>query len=490
MKIKKISLQNFRCYEDNEFEFGTNTTIIIGKNGTGKSTLLSALRKGMSFMFSSSANNIFNKNNTTKIEKFLDWDTTFKENGDGFQWPTSIDYTVSIENTDEITWKFFRESYNGKLHSKYYKDVHSFLTKHYKSKNKSWPLFSFYGDCYPHRRKEKNPNINKFNELLLSSYLLPRDIGYSFWNDDGSIATSWFKRYKFILGIIQQDEESIEDLNKEITLLEDYKRKNSNLDDTFTERLRNVKLRLEILSEKFKNTTSYLINEQNFVKEIVIEFFSSSESSLDDELILYDIKKRKTIKDELLFFSFGKANSFDEGIYNEETLPMGYQRLIHIVFDLAYRCFFLNGSNKEFSGIVLIDEIELHLHPNLQKSIMDKFMKTFPGLQFIVTTHSPIILSNLKVEKIEKKILKLDKNNGKYTEEELDNVYGLDYNSNLIDIMGVNISNQILDAYINAYNFLKNEDEKLAIEYKEKIADIYNGIIPVFIKDRMTNDKI
>lgn len=48
------------------------------------------------------------------------------------------------------------------------------------------------------------------------------------------------------------------------------------------------------------------------------------------------------------------------------------------------------------SGIVLIDEIELHLHPKWQGKIVPVLMDTFPNIQFIITTHSPKVLSEIK----------------------------------------------------------------------------------------------
>lgn len=50
---------------------------------------------------------------------------------------------------------------------------------------------------------------------------------------------------------------------------------------------------------------------------------------------------------------------------------------------------------KDIKGIILLDEVELHLHPRLQKNIVDKLRAAFPGVQFITTTHSPLIVSSV-----------------------------------------------------------------------------------------------
>ena len=76
---------------------------------------------------------------------------------------------------------------------------------------------------------------------------------------------------------------------------------------------------------------------------------------------------------------------------------------IGMVGDLAYRCCRLNskknmGALIATPGIVLIDEIELHLHPSWQQQILPTLQKIFPKIQFIVTTHSPQVVSSVPKE--------------------------------------------------------------------------------------------
>lgn len=73
--------------------------------------------------------------------------------------------------------------------------------------------------------------------------------------------------------------------------------------------------------------------------------------------------------------------------------------------DLAYRCLKLNphlGDNalKETPGLVLIDEIDLHLHPNWQRRIVSDLKSAFPKIQFVATTHSPFIVQSLKSNEV------------------------------------------------------------------------------------------
>lgn len=79
----------------------------------------------------------------------------------------------------------------------------------------------------------------------------------------------------------------------------------------------------------------------------------------------------------------------------------GLKAMINIVSEIAYRCIQLNGflgynSVRYTPGVVLIDEVDLYLHPIWQKTVLRDLMSAFPNIQFIVTTHSPFIVQSLK----------------------------------------------------------------------------------------------
>ena len=86
-----------------------------------------------------------------------------------------------------------------------------------------------------------------------------------------------------------------------------------------------------------------------------------------------------------------------------DTLSDGERGSILLVADLAQRLVAANpGASDPLSGsgIVLIDEIELHLHPRWQRAILPALAETFPGCQFVVTTHSPQVLSRVPRDQI------------------------------------------------------------------------------------------
>lgn len=83
--------------------------------------------------------------------------------------------------------------------------------------------------------------------------------------------------------------------------------------------------------------------------------------------------------------------------FDFNSLSSGYAAVLDIINDLIIR---MEANSRlrlyfDIEGIVLIDEIETHLHLELQKEILPILTELFPKLQFIITTHSPFVLSSL-----------------------------------------------------------------------------------------------
>ncbi|WP_027089842.1 AAA family ATPase [Thomasclavelia saccharogumia] len=126
--------------------------------------------------------------------------------------------------------------------------------------------------------------------------------------------------------------------------------------------------------------------------EQIENWFKSFEDYLK---VVFDEKSLKLVFDEDAFHFYISMNNRDTFDFN--TLSSGYSAILDIVVDLIMRM--EKKSNRKFEynmpGIVLIDEIETHLHLELQKNIMSLLTTIFPNIQFIVTTHSPFILNSL-----------------------------------------------------------------------------------------------
>ena len=157
-----------------------------------------------------------------------------------------------------------------------------------------------------------------------------------------------------------------------------------------------------------KTQQSYARNEgDTCVINQIQEWFNRFEAALrvllDDESVFleYDYKK----------YDF-KIHEKGREAFRFNELSDGYSSLINIVSDLMLRMdknWLLKDhlSSYDVEGIVLIDELETHLHIELQKKILPFLTKFFPELQFIITTHSPYILtsvSNAKCYDLENRV--------------------------------------------------------------------------------------
>jgi hypothetical protein len=85
------------------------------------------------------------------------------------------------------------------------------------------------------------------------------------------------------------------------------------------------------------------------------------------------------------------------------ALSDGYRAYIGLVGDLIYNLQLTcpkHAKLTDLTGIVLVDDIDLHLHPNWQRTVVPGLAKTFPALQFILTSHSPIVVGTLRAENL------------------------------------------------------------------------------------------
>lgn len=82
--------------------------------------------------------------------------------------------------------------------------------------------------------------------------------------------------------------------------------------------------------------------------------------------------------------------------YNFQQLSSGFSAIFDIYAALLLRIRYLNITPDELTGLVLIDEIDAHLHLSLQRKILPFLTRSFPNVQFIVTTHSPFVITSVQ----------------------------------------------------------------------------------------------
>lgn len=140
-----------------------------------------------------------------------------------------------------------------------------------------------------------------------------------------------------------------------------------------------------------KTQQSFAQNEGDMeVVENIRTWFTSFENNLR---FLMDDKNLK-LKFDYRNYNFEIIESGKEP-YGFDKLSDGYSSILNIIMDLIMRMESKRSEIYDVEGIVLIDEIETHLHLSLQKKIMGFLTSFFPKVQFIVTTHSPFILNSL-----------------------------------------------------------------------------------------------
>jgi len=97
------------------------------------------------------------------------------------------------------------------------------------------------------------------------------------------------------------------------------------------------------------------------------------------------------------------------------SLSDGIRNMVALVADIARRCACLNphlgeDAARKTPGILLLDEIDMHLHPGWQQQVVDLLQKAFPAMQMIVSTHSPHVLSTVDMKSI--RIIRFDNGDG------------------------------------------------------------------------------
>ncbi|MBD1935554.1 MULTISPECIES: AAA family ATPase [Cyanophyceae] len=163
-------------------------------------------------------------------------------------------------------------------------------------------------------------------------------------------------------------------------------------------------------------------------------------------------------------------------------LSDGEKGLMAMVGDLARRLAIANPglpNPLQGEGVVLIDEIELHLHPKWQREIIPALTRTFPNCQFIVTTHSPQVISEVKPNGI----YILEATSEGVVAKRPESSYGRDSNRILEDLMGVPARPQeFKDDLLELFRLIDKGDLDGARQLRQQIADEIGADEPELVK--------
>lgn len=143
-------------------------------------------------------------------------------------------------------------------------------------------------------------------------------------------------------------------------------------------------LQLDYAASKESDVKNFAINRRNRVKQILIDLLP------DITEIRFTVPTKESLKSTIEF-----QTSF--GWISIQQLSLGYKTMVAWMVDLAARMFERyphSPTPLEEPAIVLVDEIDLHLHPKWQRKIFDYLSDKFTQTQFIVTAHSPLIVQS------------------------------------------------------------------------------------------------
>lgn len=161
--------------------------------------------------------------------------------------------------------------------------------------------------------------------------------------------------------------------------------KKGNVKDTATSQFLNFLSDLKIQEALARNEKQY--DDADVINEWFVDF----------EKLLQLIYQDENLKLEFNYKDYSFKICTEGKKFKFTQLSDGFAAALDIVADLILKMQDDNALTRSYQkeGIVLIDEIETHLHLELQKIVMPLLTKVFPNIQFIITTHSPFVLSSM-----------------------------------------------------------------------------------------------
>lgn len=415
MYLKKLHISNFRCFRNYTIEFAPGVTVLFGKNGSGKSTLIHAIHKALSFAFKNdkvgdgeitlaSGFPSLRPNQYSKKEDIV------RDEKSGLSLPDICIHAEADFLDTTLDWDMYALTSTFALQPSKYNTAYKLLMSRIKETG-TFPVFAYFSDSFPH--------ISTKASTLSKTQLSLRNLGYLGWDDETAYSDLWITRLTKIWTIWNRAKMNV--MQEESALANCEKLKASG-DINENEYREDVDLHRARLENALKDFNKYN-PEISSIRECLVNFSKKLPGidMLDFFVSVYE-------EDGLcLETKDGQNPTF-------EKLPAGYKRIFYMALDIAYRSFILNGTTNS-EGIVVIDEIDLHLHPALEQVVLQCFQETFPNIQFIVSTHSPLVLTDIDTVTGRNKVMRMTP--ACDAPEECRNIYGIDYNQMLEEIMGV-----------------------------------------------------
>ncbi len=363
MRLRKLQLENFRCFDQLEVELHPQLTVLVAENGQGKSTVLDAVRIALWPYVSSFdlAKNAFSDpGNGIAID-----DVRLLKLGSGDmarQLPARISMTGAFDSTTEKTWIRYRDKEARATKTKdegdtaFMKQWAGAVQAEIRNPDKpalDLPVFGYYGTGRLWAQKRLTETLKGKDDTQAADFYM-RTFAYLNCLDPAS-SYKHFKEW-FIWAFQSYREQQIKLLEKRST----------------GEDLSTAQQRIQVVQQAID---SFLQPTTGWHS---LEYSVSHENSL---VLQHDF----------------------HGTLEVDLLSDGIRSVLAMIGDIAYRCIKLNPhlgveAARLSCGVVLIDEVDMHLHPHWQQLILGQLLQAFPCVQFIVTTHSPQVLSSVRRE--------------------------------------------------------------------------------------------
>jgi len=443
MKITKLNLKNFRDAQALSLELDPKLNVFVGVNGSGKSTVLDAI----AIMLSWPASRIIRPGAPGR--PITENDIT---NGKS---SSSIQLSCEIDNKT-IEWKLTknRKGHAASEDKSNLQDLKDYVTAiqnqiSENSEKANIPLFVYY----PVNRAVLEIPLRirgQHNFDLLTAYDNALTSGANF-----RTFFEWFRVREDI-----ENEKFRDNLNLEVeTFLERIKEIKDFQNEYFGE---NQNVKPKLIDHQFHNDTQ-LNAVRNALSKIIPKF---SNLTVRRSPLRMEIEKN------------GKRLTVNQ-------LSGGELNLIAMIGDLARRMAIANPDSTEpleGCGIVLIDEIDLHLHPRWQRTIVPKLLEVFPNCQFIISTHSPHVITHVQPDSL---FLLRQTDTGIVADKPSES-YGKNVDRVLEDLMGLKTTrpDEVASDLHSIFNTIETgkleKSQKMIAELEQKI-----GADPELVKARV-----
>ena len=441
MYLKKLHISNFRCFRDYTIEFAPGVTVLFGKNGSGKSTLIHAIHKALSFAFKNDKVEegeltLSSGFPTLRPNQYRKKEDIVRDEKSGLSLPYICIHAEADFLETTLDWDMYALTSTFALQPSKYKTAYKLLMSRIKETG-TFPVFAYFSDSFPH--------ISTKASTLSKTQLSLRNLGYLGWDDETAYSDLWITRLTKIWTIWNRAKMNVMQEESALAKCEKLKASGGINDNEYREDVDLHRARLENALKDFNKYNP----EISSIRECLVNF-SKKLPGIDVQNVFVSVYEEDGL---CLETKDGQNPPF-------EKLPAGYKRIFYMALDIAYRSYILNGTTDS-EGIVVIDEIDLHLHPALEQVILQCFQETFPNIQFIVSTHSPLVLTDIDTVTGRNKVMRMTP--ACDAPEEWRNIHGIDYNQMLEENMDVSKRKpEIQELFDKAWDEVAEKDTEAA----------------------------